>query len=96
MVSGPWAPATGTGNWALASASVIPDVFHRESRAFLKQGHTNEGTEEKDTGFPLKTGGNDNWGNGVTRSCFSTNDRIFACRSSCFFCNSATRRFRLA
>ena len=28
------------------------------------QGHTNEGTEEKDTGFPLTTGGNDRGGGG--------------------------------
>ena len=41
------------------SPSVIPDVFNRESRAFPIQGHPNEGTEEKDTGFPLKTCGND-------------------------------------
>ena len=27
--------------------SVIPDVFNRESKAFPRQGHTNEGTEEK-------------------------------------------------
>ena len=27
-------------------------------------GHTNEGTEEKDTGFPLTTGGNDRGGTG--------------------------------
>ena len=40
-------------------ATVIPDIFNRESRAFPIQGHTNEGTEEKDTGFPLTTGGND-------------------------------------
>ena len=39
--------------------AVIPDVFNRESTAFPMQGHTNEGTEEKDTGFPLTTGGND-------------------------------------
>ena len=26
------------------------------------QGHTNDGTEEKDSGFPLKTGGNDRRG----------------------------------
>ena len=39
------------------SPSVIPDVVNRE---FIPmQGHTNEGTEKKDTGFPLKTGGND-------------------------------------
>ena len=40
-------------------ATVIPAVFNRESMAFPIQGHTNEGTEEKDTGFPLTTGGND-------------------------------------
>ena len=39
--------------------SVIPDVFNRESMAVPMRGHTNEGTEEKDTGFPLTTGGND-------------------------------------
>ena len=38
---------------------VIPDVFNRESMDFPMQGHTNEGTEEKDTGFPLTTGGKD-------------------------------------
>jgi len=41
---------------------VIPDVFNRESMAFPMQRHTNEGTEEKDSGFPLKTGGNDRRG----------------------------------
>ena len=49
--------------------SVIPDIFNRES--IPMQGHTNEGTEEKDTGFPLtlsptfvigETGGNDRGG----------------------------------
>ena len=45
-------------------ATVIPDIFNRESRAFPIQGHTNEGTEEKDTGFPLTTGGNDRGGPG--------------------------------
>ena len=29
---------------------------------FPRGGHTNERTEEKDTGFPLKTGGNDRGG----------------------------------
>ena len=43
-------------------AHVIPDVFNRESMPFSMQGHTNDGTEEKDTGFPLKTGGNDKGG----------------------------------
>ncbi len=43
-------------------AHVIPDVFNRESRAFPMQGHPNEGTEEKNTGFPLKTGGHDRRG----------------------------------
>ena len=33
--------------------AVIPDIFNRESTAFPMQAHTNEGTEEKDTGFPL-------------------------------------------
>ena len=46
------------------SPSVIPDVVNRESRAFPMQGHTNEGTEKKDTGFPLTTGGNDRGGTG--------------------------------
>ena len=41
------------------SGSVIPDVFNRESRIFPMQGHTKEGTKEKDTGFPLETCGND-------------------------------------
>ena len=41
------------------SPAVIPDIFNRESMAFPMQAHTNEGTEKKDTGFPLKTGGND-------------------------------------
>ena len=41
------------------SPSVIPDIFNRESMAFPMQDHTNEGTEEKDSGFPLKTSGND-------------------------------------
>ena len=45
-------------------AHVIPDVFNRESRAFSMQRRTNEGTEEKNTGFPLKTGGNDRRGTG--------------------------------
>ena len=44
------------------SVHVIPDVFNRESMAFPMQGHTNEGTEEKNSGFPLKTGGNDRGG----------------------------------
>ena len=39
--------------------SVIPDVFNRESRIFPMQGHTKEGTKKKETGFPLKTCGND-------------------------------------
>ena len=39
--------------------AVIPDIFNRESMVFPMQAHTNEGTEKKDTGFPLKTGGND-------------------------------------
>ncbi len=40
--------------------SVIPDVFNRESTGCSQVGgQTNERTEEKDTGFPLKTGGND-------------------------------------
>jgi len=30
--------------------------------AFSMQGHTNDGTEEKNTGFPLKTGGKDKGG----------------------------------
>ena len=38
------------------SPSVIPDIFNRESKGF-PGGHTNERTEEKDTGFPLKTAG---------------------------------------
>ena len=32
--------------------------------AFPMQSHTNEGIEEKDTGFPLTTGGNDRGGAG--------------------------------
>ena len=43
-------------------AHVIPDVFNRESMPFPMQGHTNDGTEEKDSGFPLKTGGKDRGG----------------------------------
>ena len=43
---------------------VIPDVFNRESMAVSMQSHTNEGTEEKDTGFPLTTGGHDRGGAG--------------------------------
>ena len=43
----------------LQPPSVIPDVFNRESMAFPMQDHTNEGTEEKDSGFPLTTGGHD-------------------------------------
>jgi len=49
--------------------SVVPDVFNPtlsfptfsigNPRAVPTWGHTNERTEEKDTGFPLKTGGND-------------------------------------
>ncbi len=46
----------------LQPPSVIPDVFNRESMAFPMQDPTNEGTEEKDTGFPLTTGGNDRGG----------------------------------
>ncbi len=42
--------------------SVIPDVINRESTAFSHAGPPEEGTEEKDTGFPLKTGGNDRGG----------------------------------
>ena len=34
--------------------AVIPDVFNRESKAFPRQGHTNEGTEEKHW-IPAKT-----------------------------------------
>ena len=30
------------------------------------QGHTNEGIEEKDTGFPLTTGGHDRGAGGMT------------------------------
>ena len=45
-------------------AAVIPDVFNRESTAFSRQGHMNEGTEEKNTGFPLKPCGNDRGGSG--------------------------------
>ncbi len=41
------------------SAHVIPDVFNRESMPFSMQGHTNDRTEEKNTGFPLKTDGKD-------------------------------------
>ena len=49
--------------------SVVPDVFNPplsfptfsigNPRAVPMWGHTNERTEEKDTGFPLKTVGND-------------------------------------
>ena len=39
--------------------SVIPDIFNRESMVFPKQCRPNEETKEKDTGFPLKTCGND-------------------------------------
>ena len=46
----------------LEPPSVIPDVFNRESKVFPMQCHTNEGTKEKDTGFPLKTCGNDRGG----------------------------------
>ena len=42
-----------------ASPSVIPDIFNRESRSFSQQGYMKEGTRKKDTGFPLKTCGND-------------------------------------
>ena len=42
--------------------AVIPDIFNRESMAVSMQSHMNEGTEEKDTGFPLTTGGNDRGG----------------------------------
>ena len=50
---------------------VIPDVFNPPlsfptfligNPSFPIQGHPNEGTEEKDTGFPLKTCGNDRGG----------------------------------
>ena len=44
------------------SPSVIPDIFNRESMGFPMQDHTNEETEEKDSGFPLTTGGNDRGG----------------------------------
>ena len=47
------------------STPVIPDFFNRESMDFPMQGHTNEGIEEKDTGFPLTTCGNDRGGAGV-------------------------------
>ena len=33
--------------------AVIPDVVNRESTGFSHGGHTNEGTEAQDTGFPL-------------------------------------------
>ena len=46
----------------LQSPSVIPDVFNRESMTLPMQDPTNEGTEEKDSGFPLTTGGNDRGG----------------------------------
>ena len=49
----------GSGMTKGVSGSVIPDVFNRESRGFPMQGHTKEGTKEKDTGFPLETCGND-------------------------------------
>ena len=50
------------------SPAVIPAVFNRESTAFPMQDHVNEGTKEKDAGFPLtlsptfvigETGGHD-------------------------------------
>ena len=46
--------------------SVIPDIVNRESMTFPMQAHTNKrkGTEEKNTGFPLTTGGNDRGGAG--------------------------------
>ena len=45
--------------------SVIPDVFNRESRIFPRPGHTNAGSKEKDTGFPLTPCGNDRGGAGA-------------------------------
>ena len=44
------------------SPAVMPDIFNRESTSSPTQGHTNKGTEEKNTGFPLTTGGNDRGG----------------------------------
>ena len=58
----------------LQSPSVIPDVFNRESMAFPMQDHTNEETEEKDTGFPLTTGGNDRGGRRVCQRELSGHD----------------------
>ena len=57
--------------------SVIPDVFNRESKAFPRQCRTNEGTEEKNTGFPLKTCGNDRGGEpaGMTEERTGGHDR---------------------
>ncbi len=42
-----------------APLSVIPDVCNRESSIFPRPGYTNEGTKEKDSGFPLNPCGND-------------------------------------
>ena len=39
------------------------------------RGHMNEGTEEKDTGFPLTTGGNDRGGPAGMTGGTSRNDR---------------------
>ena len=58
----------------LQPPSVIPDVFNRESMAFPMQDHTSEGTEEKDTGFPLTTGGNDRGGRRVCQRELSGHD----------------------
>ena len=45
--------------YARCPLSVIPDVFNRESSIFPRPGYTNEGTKEKDSGFPLNPCGND-------------------------------------
>ena len=58
-------------------AHVIPDVFNRESMAFPMQGRPNDGTEEKDSGFPLKTGGNDRGGpTGMTEGADGKDRRL--------------------
>ena len=48
----------GNDSWG-ESASVIPDIFNRESRGFFPSRDTRMKGWKKDTGFPLTTGGND-------------------------------------
>ena len=65
------------------SPAVIPDIVNRESMTFPMQAHTNKrkGTEEKNTGFPLTTGGNDRGGQaGMTKAPPSPSPLAGECR----------------